>query len=89
MLDHHARRTAAAMNTLTLFGACSVAVMMLCYALEARAVAYTLAFAIACVAASAYGWLAGTWPFGVIEAVWGVVAFRKWLVRRAAANLAR
>jgi hypothetical protein len=58
--------------------------MMICYALESRSPLYTLVFAIACVAASVYGWLAGAWPFTVIEAVWAVVAFRKWLRRRAA-----
>jgi hypothetical protein len=66
---------------LTLFGASAVAVMMGCYALEERQRGYTLAFALACAAASAYGWLAGTWPFGVVEAIWAVIAFRKWWFR--------
>ena len=72
------------MTLLTAFGACAVAAMMACYALEDRAPWYTLAFAVACVAASAYGWLAGTWPFGVVEAVWAIVAARKWLRRTRA-----
>lgn len=72
------------MNWLTAFGAIAVFAMMLCYALEERSPAYTLAFGIACAAASAYGWLAGTWPFGVVEAVWALVAFRKWHLRRTA-----
>jgi hypothetical protein len=72
------------MTVLTLFGVCAVGAMMACYALEERAPAYTLAFAVACVAASAYGWLAGTWPFGVVEAVWAAVALRRWMHRRAA-----
>ncbi len=70
------------MTALTIFGACAVAFMMLFYAVEDRAPTYTLCFALACVAASAYGWLAGTWPFGVVEALWAIVAFRKWLRRR-------
>lgn len=70
------------MNALTLFGAASVTAMMVCYAVEDRAPGFTLAFACACVAASAYGWLAGTWPFGVVEAIWAIVAFRRWLRRR-------
>ena len=69
---------------LTAFGAVAVALMMAFYALEERAPAYTLGFAIACAAAAAYGWLAGTWPFGVVESVWAIVAVRKWLRRRAA-----
>jgi len=71
------------MSLLTAFGALSVACMMLCYALEDRAPGYTLGFAAACVAASAYGWLAGAWPFGVVEAIWAAVALRKWWLRRA------
>jgi hypothetical protein len=70
------------MTVLTAFGAVAVGVMMFCYAFEDRAPGFTLAFAFACVAASAYGWLAGTWPFGVIEGVWAVIAFRRWLHRR-------
>jgi hypothetical protein len=72
------------MTLLTGFGALAVTLMMLSYALEDRAPAYTLAFAMACAAAAAYGWLAGTWPFGVVEMVWALVAVRKWLRRRAA-----
>lgn len=72
------------MSVLTIFGACAVALMMLFYALEERAPYFTLAFALACVAASTYGWLSGTWPFGIVEAVWAIVAFRKWLLRRNA-----
>jgi hypothetical protein len=70
------------MTALTLFGACAVALMMFFYALEERAPSYTFGFALACIAASVYGWLAGTWPFGVVEALWAIVAFRKWLRRR-------
>jgi hypothetical protein len=66
---------------LTYFGAASVGFMMLCYALESRGAIYTLLFALGCFAASAYGWLAGTWPFGVVELVWGFVALRKWQLR--------
>ncbi len=66
------------MNVLTLFGAASVTLMMLFYALETRRSVFTLLFALACFASSAYGWLAGTWPFGIVEAVWGVVALWKW-----------
>jgi hypothetical protein len=65
-------------TALTAFGASAVTIMMLCYALERRGRIYTLVFALACAAASAYGWLSGTWPFGVVEAVWAVIALRKW-----------
>jgi hypothetical protein len=70
---------------LTLFGAAAVTFMMLMYALERRDPAFILAFACGCLLSSAYGFLAGTWPFGVVEAIWSVIAFRKWQnVRREA-----
>ena len=37
-----------------------------------------LAFAMSCWLGSAYGFLQGAWPFGVVEAIWGVVALRRW-----------
>lgn len=70
------------MSPLTIFGATAVTAMMICYWLEERGSIFTLAFGFACLASSAYGWLAGTWPFGIVEAVWAVVAFRRWWVRR-------
>lgn len=69
------------MNPLTLFGLFAVTAMMICYALENRAPAFILAFAVACILASAYGFLQGAWPFGVVEIVWSGVAIRRW--RRA------
>ena len=57
---------------LTAFGAGSVTLMMLFYAFEARGAAFTLLFAAACFAASVYGWLAGTWPFGVVGVGMGI-----------------
>ncbi len=68
---------------LTAFGAAAVTVMMTAYALERRAPAWILVFAIACAASSLYGWLARAYPFGVVEAVWSVIAFRRWLATRA------
>lgn len=70
------------MNPLTLFGLFAVTAMMVCYALEERAPAFILAFAGACLLASAYGFLQGAWPFGAVEIVWSGIAFRRW--RRAA-----
>ena len=69
---------------LTVYGAGVVTLMMLFYALESRSPWYTFAFGLACFGSSLYGWLAGTWPFGVVEAVWGIVALRKWYVLRHA-----
>jgi len=68
------------MTTLTIFGACAVTIMLLSYALEQRSAWWVLMFALACAAASRYGWLAGTGPFGVVEGVWALVALRRWWV---------
>jgi hypothetical protein len=70
------------MDALTLFGALAVAAMLLFYALEARSAAFVLAFAGACLASSAYGFLQGAWPFGVVELAWSGVALRRWWNRR-------
>jgi len=66
------------MNRLTLFGLFAVTMMLVTYALESRSRWYILAFAVACVLGSAYGFLQGAWPFGVVEAIWSVVAVRRW-----------
>lgn len=52
--------------------------MMFMYALERRHPAFVLAFAFGCALSSAYGFLAGTWPFGVVEAIWAVVAVNRY-----------
>lgn len=70
------------MNILTLFGAVAVAIMLLAYAFEHRSVWWIFVFAFACAASSCYGFLAGTWPFGIVEAIWSVVALRRWRHRR-------
>jgi len=71
------------MDALTAFGFVSVSSMLVSYWLEPRNPNYSLAFALACWAAALYGWLAGTWPFAVVEVVWGGVAARRFLSRRA------
>lgn len=71
-------------DALTTFGIVAVVSMLVLYALEERHVGFVLAFAGACVASSAYGFLQGAWPFGVVEAVWSVVAVRRWYGRRKA-----
>lgn len=67
------------MDALTLFGLFAVSAMLLCYAFEERSRWFILGFAAACALASVYGFLQGAWPFGMVEAVWTGVAFRRWL----------
>ena len=72
------------MDLLTLFGLVATTAMLVCYANEKRGPGWVLGFAVACLAGSAYGFLQGAWPFGVVEAVWAGVAARRWLRLRSA-----
>ena len=69
------------MDALTALGLFSVTAMLVFYALEERSPWYVLAFAGACSLASAYGFLQGAWPFGIVEAIWALVAFRRWQMK--------
>ena len=71
------------MDPITAFGLASVGVMLACYALEERSPFFVLGFAVACWAAAAYRWLTGAWPFTVVEAIWGIVALKRFGARRA------
>jgi hypothetical protein len=66
------------MDALTLFGLFAVSAMLICYALEDRSPWFILAFAGACALGSTYGFLQGAWPFGIVEAIWALVALRRW-----------
>jgi len=68
------------MNRLTLFGLLAVSAMLVCYAFERRSRWFILGFAISCALASVYAFLQGAWPFCIVEAVWSVVAARRWLL---------
>ncbi len=67
---------------LTAFGAVAVTFMMAMYALEHRHPNFVVAFAFGCGLSSAYGFLSGAWPFGVVEMVWAVIALRRFTVAR-------
>jgi hypothetical protein len=71
------------MDHLTKFGLLSVTAMLVCYAAERHSHWFTLGFAGSCLLASAYGFLQGAWPFGVVEVVWSGVAARRWWLQRA------
>ena len=66
------------MTVLSVFGLVAVLAMLVTYALEEKSRWFTLAFAGACALGSVYGFLQGAWPFGVLEAIWSLVALRKW-----------
>ena len=67
---------------LTLFGLFAVTAMLVTYALEKRSPWFILAFAGSCLLGSIYGFLQGAWPFGLIEAIWTVVAVVRWWCTR-------
>lgn len=70
------------MDLLTVFGLFAVSAMLIFYALEPRGPFYILGFAGSCALGSAYGFLQGAWPFGLVEGVWSVVALRRYLQAR-------
>jgi hypothetical protein len=61
----------------TIYGVCALSFMMAMYALEKRGRRFILLFALGCLLSSAYGFLSGAWPFGVVEVVWSGIAFRR------------
>jgi hypothetical protein len=77
-MSEAAGRNSQTDRVLTLFGAAAVTFMMLMYALERRGRGFILAFGCGCLLSGAYGFLAGTWPFGVVEAIWAVIAFNRY-----------
>ena len=55
--------------------------MMVMYALEGRGKWFVLAFALGCALSSSYGFASGAWPFGVIEAIWCLIALHRFSLR--------
>ena len=76
------------MDRLTAFGLFAVTAMLVTYALESRSRWFILAFAVSCLLGSIYGFLQGAWPFGVVEAIWAVVAVHRWWSGRAPSSFA-
>lgn len=64
---------------LTIYWVVALTFMMTMYGLEQRHRRFILAFAIGCLLASSYGFLSGAWPFGAVEAIWSVIALRRYL----------
>ena len=74
------------MDPLTIFGLFAVTAMLVFYALEDRNPVYIFGFAGSCALGSAYGFLQGAWPFGIVEAIWAAVAVRRWWIKSRAAQ---
>jgi hypothetical protein len=75
------------MSWVTAYGVAALSFMMLMYWLEHRGPVFVLGFAVGCLLSSIYGFLSGAWPFGVVEAIWCVIALRRPLRARVAAQV--
>lgn len=62
----------------TVFGVMALSFMMAMYALEGRGRRFVLLFAMGCLLSSAYGFLSGAWPFGIVEAAWAGIAAQRY-----------
>jgi H+/Cl- antiporter ClcA len=71
------------MSWVTVYGVAALTFMMVMYWLEHRGPVFVPGFALGCLLSSIYGFLAGAWPFGVLEAVWCLIAIRRYATRRA------
>jgi hypothetical protein len=63
----------------TLYGVVAVTFMMTMYALERKGRIFVFLFSLGCVLSSIYGFWSKAWPFGVVEAIWAVVALRRFV----------
>ena len=73
---------------LTLFGSIAVAIMFLSYWLETRSKWMVLLFAGGSALTSAYSGLVAAYPITVIEALWALVALRRFWLRHRREQLA-
>ena len=72
------RTVCSTTRVITVLGVMALTFMMAMYALEGRGSRFVAAFAVGCALSSAYGFASGAWPFGVVEAIWCVVAFGRY-----------
>lgn len=63
-------------------GLIAVSLMLVFYALEKRSHWFIIMFSFSCLLGSTYGFLQGAWPFGIVESIWSLIAFRRWLKER-------
>ncbi len=68
---------------LTVFGSIAVAVMMFSYWMEPRSKWFVLLFAAGCAATSGYSAIVQAYPITVIEALWALIALRRFSKRVA------
>lgn len=66
---------------LTVFGSVAVGIMFASYWLEPRSRWFVLVFAAGSAATAAYSGLESVYPIMVVEALWSIVALRRFLSR--------
>lgn len=66
------------MNAVALLGLFTVVAMLVTHTLERCSHWMILGFAGACIFASAYAFLQGAWPFGIVEGLWGALELGRW-----------
>jgi len=64
-------------NAVTIYGVIALTFMMAMYTLESRGRHFVILFALGCALSSAYGFMSGAWPFGVVELIWSFIAVRR------------
>lgn len=62
---------------LTILGSIAVSIMVVAYWLESRSPWFILIFAAASAATAIYSGLAEVYPIMVVEAIWSVIALRR------------
>lgn len=67
------------MQGLDLFGFLALLAGLVFYGFEEKGSWAIIGFAVACTLGSVYGFLQGAWPFGIVEAIWALVALRRWM----------
>jgi hypothetical protein len=72
------------MSLVEALGLVAIAIMVGSYALEERSSLFVAAFAFGCALAAFYALLIGSIPFLVAEAIWAVIALRRFIRARAA-----
>ncbi len=66
---------------ITIFGSIAVGIMFAAYWLEPRSKWYVLVFATGSAATSVYSGLTEVYPIMVVEALWSIVAVRRFVAR--------
>ncbi len=63
------------LDHITLFGLLCLTSTVIFDSLEKRNRWFVLLFGLGCVGASYYGFVTGSWPFGLVEGIWAAIKF--------------